>query len=152
MRRLSIFWISWCKVLKKETMIFRRNAYKFIDFWFYSKLIILLAAIFFCLHLLHGESFAICGSLYPDEIMDFHCSVPSLLSNDENDTYLPLKDFSVFLVLSLSIKPVIIIVYKNLFPNISFNQFSLKKKFFSLERYNSWHLLLQQSEYPQIYI
>jgi hypothetical protein len=59
---------------------------------FYYRMIIFLVCIFITLQYLHGEIYAQCKSIYPDEIIDLPCSVFPFRSEKEQTIYSESRD------------------------------------------------------------
>jgi hypothetical protein len=105
----------------------------------YNRIIILLVCILIAILYLHGEDYAHCKCIYPDEIMDLQCSIfLSRLKHEETICYASRDDIQF--IPSVDIQ--IFSIYSVCIANASFfNKYchlqDFKKRLFLLQRYNS---------------
>lgn len=107
---------------------------------FYSRMIILLVCIFISLQYLHGEIYAQCKSIYPDEIIDLTCSIFPFLSEKEQTICSKSRDDKQFIS---SVEIQVSSTYSGYLAEACFFLECLHPQVFKkglsiLQRYNSW--------------
>jgi hypothetical protein len=107
--------------------------------WLRDRIILVLVCVLATLQYLHGEHYAQCNCIFPDEILDFPCSISLLCANEENNICFENIDIMHF---NISIKIHISSIYNN---GMAKNRFLLewlpiqcfKKRLFQLQHFNS---------------
>lgn len=107
--------------------------------WINNRIRIILVCVFICLLYLHGEPYAQCKCIYPDEIMDLQCFFFYRLSGDEQMICSENREGKQFLSYSEIKISFIYISYtiKNSFFLECLHLKNFKKRLFTLQRYNS---------------
>ena len=105
----------------------------------YISIIVILVSILIAISYLHGDAYANCNSIYPDEIMDLQCSILQSRSKSEQNICSESRDNSEFIT-SFCIQ--LSYIHSGCISNVSlFIECShlkdFKKRLFMLQRYNS---------------
>lgn len=104
-----------------------------------NKIIMILVCILITISYLHGENYAHCQSIYPDEIMDLQCSI--FLSHsryEESICYKSRVDLDDITSVDIQILPIYGVCMANPSFFIECSQLQdFEKRLFLLKRYNS---------------
>lgn len=109
-----------------------------------NRIILFLICIFIALLYFHGENYAMCKSIYPDEIMDLPFSFFPFLSEDEKAIHFESRDDKQFFS-SINIEIFSICRIHSAKVSSLFLEFTHLKDFVKrlsiLQCYNSWNLI-----------
>lgn len=135
---LMTFWTGYIEG-KIQMSLFKSKTYK--SDYVNNRIIIILVFSFLTLFSLHGEHYARCRSVHPDEIMDLQCSaLPKISVNDQGLNSKNGKDKQSLPSIEIKISSIFNdctgkISLVNELPAIQ----DLKDRLSTLQRYNSWN-------------